>query len=226
MNILQIISKIPNFQIWNSSAGIKLKMLLALNKPNDDVRPIGIGCSWRKLVSCCLIRHYCQFGNASNGIETVIHNIKRKMCAKPEWDIFAMDAENAFNLVNRLCGLEQVMIHCPGALPFIRAMYLTPFHGWYHGTNTGIDSICSSLGFHQGDVLAMWLFMMSVQPMIKSIDTLIMKEGSEYITYFENSIFFRLPHSLIIIISHYFYELYPAHPSWSFTSAFLTRTSQ
>ena len=61
------------------------------------------------------------------------------------------------------------MKFCPGLLPFMRAMYLSKSNGWYYGLEDGIQSGPSSSGYHQGDVLASWLYMMTNQPLLNQI---------------------------------------------------------
>ena len=49
-------------------------------------------------------------------------------------------------------------------------MYLCKSNGWYFGMSSFIKEIGSSVGYHQGDVLASWLYMMTNQPMLEYID--------------------------------------------------------
>jgi len=118
--------------------------LMALGKvDSDDVRPIGVGGSLRKIISTCLFqsdemkefnaRHFAehQYGLDRNGIELVAHDIKRRLKLDPTLDLYSVDADNAFNRSNRLRGLNEVKKFRPGLLPFLRDMYLESSSGWF-----------------------------------------------------------------------------------------------
>ena len=153
--------------------------LIALLKLVDDVRPIGIGYTLRKLTSSVWFKdlnkfneeHFKHFqaGLRPNGTEFIIHSINQSLELHPDYDLYTIDADNAFNRSNRILGLQQVMKYCPGLLPFMRAMYLSKSNGWYYGLEEGIQSVPSSSGYHQGDVLASWLYMMTNQPLLHKI---------------------------------------------------------
>ena len=132
--------------------------LMALPKNNTgDVRPIGIGSTYRKLASICVFNkiqdfnalHFdkFQYGLKSNGIEDIVHSINRSMRENPSWDMYAIDADNAFNRANRVFGLQQVQKFALGLLPFLRQMYMDTSNGWFHGMEDGITSIQSTIGY-------------------------------------------------------------------------------
>ena len=143
------------------------------------VRPIGIGATLRKLSSSCImeknnklnekrfLKH--QMGLKPNGTEAIVHKLNLSIEKHPEYDIFTIDADNAFNRSNRILGLREVKKHCPGNLPFLMSMYLCRSNGWYSGLPDGIRSIGSLHGYHQGDVLASWLYVLTNQPLLESI---------------------------------------------------------
>jgi hypothetical protein len=161
------------------AAALRDNELIALLKLVDDVRPIGIGYTMRKLTSSVWFQdlrrfndeHFKHFqaGLRPNGTEFIIHSINQNMEKHPDYDLYTIDADNAFNRSNRIIGLQQVMKFCPGLLPFMRAMYLSKSNGWFYGLEEGIQSVPSSSGYHQGDVLASWLYMMTNQPLLHQI---------------------------------------------------------
>ena len=109
-------------------------------------------------------------GLKSNGVEAIIHYLNLSVEDHPEYDLYTIDADNAFNRSNRILGLQEVMKHCPSVFPFVRSMYLCRSSGWYQGLPEGIRSIGSLHGYHQGDVLASWLYVLTNQPLLETID--------------------------------------------------------
>ena len=152
--------------------------LIALPKSDTDIRPIGIGSTLRKLAALVVMNRlqsfnkkhfsYLQYGMKSNGMEQIIHNMRVRNSLFPDFDVFCMDADNAFNRANRLRGLEQVMLHFPEALPFLREMYLHSTDGWF-SASPDLYRIGSNSGYHQGAVLASWLFNMTIQPFLRKV---------------------------------------------------------
>jgi hypothetical protein len=120
-----------------------------------------------------------QFGLKSKGCEQIILSIALGRELNPDFDLYVIDASNAFNLSNRAKGLEQVLKHQPGLFPFIRAMYLDNSAGWYRGLSDFIKDVTSSCGYHQGDVLASWLYIMTNQPLLSLIDETVTKEHGD-----------------------------------------------
>jgi hypothetical protein len=161
------------------AAALRDNELIALLKSVDDVRPIGIGYTLRKLTASIWFKELSKFneehfklfqaGLRPNGTEFIIHSINQSLEQHPDYDLYTIDADNAFNRSNRIIGLQQVMKFCPGLLPFMRSMYLYKSNGWFYGLEEGIQSVSSSSGYHQGDVLASWLYMMTNQPLLHLI---------------------------------------------------------
>ena len=164
------------------------------NQVIPDVRPIGIGATLRKLCSSCIAKKNYklnekrfrshQMGLKPNGVEAIIHKLNLSIEKHPEYDVFTIDADNAFNRSNRILGLCEVKKHCPGNLPFLKSMYLCRSNGWYSGLPDGIKNIGSLHGYHQGDVLASWLYVLTNQPLLESIHEAVIaafpEEEKEY----------------------------------------------
>ena len=156
---------------------------LAKPPPDDGVRPIGKNSLPRKLVSISMFHqtkafnaeHFAPFafGLESNGCESIVHSLRFCMEAHPDWHVYTVDADNAFNRASRVKGLKEVKTYFPQFLPFLREMYLTESTAWFHGLPDSIHKIRSQLGYHQGDVLASWLYQLGNMPFIKRIDDLI-----------------------------------------------------
>src|SRR5882672_6574752 len=99
------------------------------------------------------------------GMEEIIHLIGTTLEHHPELDFFAADGDNAFNRANRATGLKHIKENFKQALPHLRSMYLGDSDQWYYGLPDSIKSISCVNGFHQGDVLATWAYVMTMQPL-------------------------------------------------------------
>ena len=95
--------------------------LLALPKPgSDDVRPIGVGITYRKLASLVIARKMKNFTDdyinkfqyvmRRNGCECVHIGLKDQMERHPDYDMYTIDADNAFNKCNKLKGLQETAV--------------------------------------------------------------------------------------------------------------------
>ncbi len=88
---------------------ISMNLLIPLPKSDQDLRPIGISCLLRKVVSKLIFKNVLssvtvkehlqpfQLAMEQNGMTTIIANMTHKMHSEPDYDSFFMDADNAFN---------------------------------------------------------------------------------------------------------------------------------
>jgi len=182
--LTMIINKIIQAQVPDSFATVfKDIELLALPKADDDIRPIGLQFIFRKIAgSVCLKRTHAfnashfkelQYCLQPAGAESINLSFRAILERFPELDIWAKDAENAFNRSSRLEALHEVRVNFRQLLPLLRMTYGTSSNAWYMGLPEGIDSIKSQEGSQQGDVLAMWLYAMAIHKFLQKIrDTL------------------------------------------------------
>ena len=91
----------------------------------------------------------------------------------PTLDVFCADGDNAFNAANRIRGLREVKENFPAALAYAKDMYLEESTAWYHGLPDNIKPVFCRNGYHQGDVLASWLYVMTIQPLLVHIKATI-----------------------------------------------------
>ena len=103
-------------------------------------------------------------------METILHSLMSKREVNPHWDLFAIDADNAFNSANRMVGLLELNQRLKGLLPLMRAMYSCNSDGWFFGQEEGIESVPSKAGYHQGDVMATWMYILTIQPLLKGLE--------------------------------------------------------
>lgn len=168
---------------------LRSNLLLALPKSTSDIRPIGSGCLLRKIVSKVIFRatnrefnkkHFGDLQRALQpaGMERILHEVELLRSHFPHWDTFTIDAENAFNYANRHKGLMQIKEHFPKALPFLKTMYshVSCQFAFFEGKVYNIPSL---RGFHQGDVLGNWCYMMTIQPLLNDLNEhLLSKHGA------------------------------------------------
>lgn len=169
------------------SQALSSTLLVALTKSSTDVRPIGMGMLFRKYASFHLLNRVkvesldsyfskgFQFALHPAGLEEVIHNIEAARSYFPHYDVFNIDATNAFNSSNRLLGLYNIAKEFPIAIPLLRTMYMKPSKGYYFHSSAELGSMTHTVipsceGFHQGDVLGTWAYIMSLQPLLISLD--------------------------------------------------------
>jgi hypothetical protein len=102
-------------------------------------------------------------------MEGIIHSKALTFDEFPNHDIFTADGDNALNLVNRLTGLMEIRDHNPKAFAMTKNMYLHPSRDWYFGMSDEIRDVGCANGFHQGDVMATFGYVMTIQPLLNFI---------------------------------------------------------
>ena len=154
-------------------AGAKL---IALQKNVNDVRPIAVGDSFRRLtaklachqlkkkISTFLAPH--QYGvSTPGGAELMTHLIQASLEEHPEWIVIKTDAKNAFNTVDRSAFLSEVASIFPELYPFVAQCYIPPAKLTVRvGCKT--QFILSEEGVQQGDPLGPLLFALALQPIL------------------------------------------------------------
>ena len=166
----ELSTEASNFHAWAT--------LLACTKPNGKYRPIAIGTTARRLVSCCLMklalpgtRDFFAPHQIANGVpagtEVAIHAFHETL-AKFRWDpgkvALFIDARNAFNEIDRQRILDAVIVHAPGIARYVHMVY-----GSSPWLVAGTFMIRSLQGTQQGDDLGMFLFSLVLQPLIDEL---------------------------------------------------------
>ena len=144
-------------------------------KDKNDLRPIAIGETLRRLISKALCRNSCssvkdylwplQLGvNISNGSEIAIHTLRNyheKSNNIPNKVVLKLDMKNAFNTISRKCCIDQVKNHIPQVQKWIQWCYSQPSR-----LLLGEHVIMSESGVQQGDPFGSLLFAMGLQPIL------------------------------------------------------------
>ncbi|MEY4350407.1 MAG: hypothetical protein RL078_454, partial [Bacteroidota bacterium] len=175
---------------------LRLNKLVAIPKPDDSIRPIGMGSIFRKLCSSIIFTQTfsshadfdgnpfnesyfknLQYGVDERGCEKILLCFQQYLQLHPDHDLLCCDARNAFNSLSRLKGLEETFKYFKDLIPFMNKMYLEESFGCYYGLAEGVQKIESREGFHQGCILACWLFSMAFHPFLKQLSDIMETDG-------------------------------------------------
>ena len=161
----------------------------AAKKSETDIRPLGKINLDRKIAAALLLKInrkeilYAfagfQYGCDPKGTEKIIHSTRLGMEAHPEYDLFAPDATNAFNLCNREIGLHELMERAPSLYAFTNFLYGSDSKTWFHGMEDGIQGIDCREGSQQGCNLGNLLCGMSFQPFVQAISRIVKQNNDE-----------------------------------------------
>jgi len=154
-------------------------------KGESDFRPLGGVGVHRKLASTIALQDpstqafnkyffkNLQFGMDRLGTEKIVHSFRIFLERHPESDVYAMDADNAFNRLCRLSALYEIMKAHPALFPLLYQMYKTSSNGWFHGLEEGIQPVHTSEGVTQGDTLGSWKYCVGTQKFLEGISKLL-----------------------------------------------------
>ena len=164
---------------WSSIQALLANRLIALDK-SPGVRPIGIGESLRRLIGkvvCFLTRDDAE---AACGVSQLCAGLKcgAEGAVHVACDLFessddshgtlVMDAENAFNSINRIALLWNIRILWPRASRFI----FNTYRGWSPLVIKGYDEgLHSCEGVVQGDPLSMFIYALATLPLIDQLQS-------------------------------------------------------
>jgi len=162
--------------------------LIALPKPNNDIRPIGLQLVLKKIACKVALKATKKFNVAyfddglqycldRFGTESVSLFFRAAQQSMPSNDFWSLDGDNGFGRISRVVGLFQTKKKFPWLLPLLKMIYGNPSNAWYFGLKTGIESINSEEGIQQGDVLSMWFYAMSIHPLLQKLKDILGPEG-------------------------------------------------
>ena len=146
---------------------------------NPGVRPIGIGEILRRIIGKVVVGYIREdiieaagplqtCAGLKSGIEASIHAM-RKIFQKDETErLLLVDAENAFNNLNRKGALHNVRELCPPFYRFLANTYQKPSKMIINDQEK-VDSVLSEEGSTQGDVGAMAMYAIGIRPLINTL---------------------------------------------------------
>ena len=149
--------------------------LHAAAKKDGGIRPIAVGNILRRLTAKTIARrvqeraatilapHQLGVG-VHNGCESILHTVRKVLESDSSLFCLQADFQNAFNLVSREVGLEEVARLFPEILAWTSTCYGQASHLLF-----GSTSISSECGWQQGDPLASLLFSLVLHPLLTSI---------------------------------------------------------
>ena len=153
--------------------------LVALTKKSGGIRPIAVGCIFRRLTSkviCFQFRNSIsdflqptQFGfGVPLGCEAIAHAVRTYISSSHSNDhiLVKLDFSNAFNSLRRDRMLEAVSKELPSAYNYIYSSYAQPSLLSY-----GDRVIASSGVIQQDDPLGPLLFSLTINTMVKSVQS-------------------------------------------------------
>lgn len=155
--------------------------LVALNKPNGDVRPIAIGECIRRLTAktiCAQKRESLatfftplQHGVAlKGGSELLFHHISLLLESNRDWVMLKTDIKNAFNTVERAHLLSEVAKSFPDIYLHVYQMYSRSGPLIFRNGND-VHVLSSQEGIHQGDPLGPILFSLALHPILLDLQS-------------------------------------------------------
>ena len=158
--------------------------LIPLDKGADKdgkpgVRPIGIGEVLRRIIGKVVINNIREdilkaagplqtCAGLKSGIEASIHSM-RSIFEKDETEaVLLVDADNAFNRLNRTAALHNIKELCPPFFRYLSNTYQMPAKMIINDQEK-TDHILSEEGSTQGDVTAMAMYAIGIRPLIDTL---------------------------------------------------------
>ncbi len=169
--------------------------LIPLIKDNTGVRPIGIGEVIRRLIAKAVVRvlkHDIQYAagplqtcaGLEGGIEATAHAMSKAYHQQTSEGLILVDADNAFNSMNRKTALLNIKALCPPFYTYLNNTYKTPSKLYVDNSN---EIILSEEGTTQGDPDAMPMYAIASRPIIDKLDETCNTEITKQCWYADDS---------------------------------------
>ena len=120
------------------------------------------------------------------GIEAAIHAMRKTFDNENTEAIMLVDAENAFNKLNRKVALKNIKQLCPPFYQYLFNTYQKPAKLTIPGDGTH-EIILSDEGCTQGDVSSMGLYGLGIKPLIDDLSDIIDIEKCIQVWYADDS---------------------------------------
>ena len=157
-----------------SIAPLMASCLIALDK-NPGIRPIGIGDTARRIIAKAILNITRQdvqevagsiqlCAGQIAGIEAAVHAVHSFLQSDETEALLLIDANNAFNSLNRETTLHNIQRLCPSLATALINTYRAPSQLYVDG-----DVLLSQEGTTQGDPLAMPMYALATIPLIRKL---------------------------------------------------------
>ena len=167
---------------------------LALRKSNNDVRPIAIGESLRRLTAraiCLQMKDTfadffspVQHGVSTEcGTELLSHHVQLLLEANPDWVVLKTDVKNAINSLDRCQLLKEVSLLFHDLFCHVQQMYLN-INSLVFLQKENPVILTSQQGVHQEDPLGPALFSTAIHPFL--MDTQKANPGILVLAYLDD----------------------------------------
>ncbi len=181
MNICEEIAILARRLCWDAvpsehSAPLFACRLVPLKKSDGGIRPVGIGETLRRIIGKAVTSYNSESiqlasgciqtcSGLKSGIEAAIHSV-RETFEKEECEaVLLIDAENAFNRLNRETALLNIKQNCPTMYGYLHNSYKSPSKLYLADGSY----ILSKEGTTQGDNAAMPMYALGVRPLIDKL---------------------------------------------------------
>ena len=176
--------------IWSFVAS----RLIPLKKDDNGTRPIGVGEVLRRIVGKSItkvlrddIQHACGAIQTCSGIQSGIDSAVHAMhnFYQEDWCevVLLVDADNAFNSLNRKYALENIKQLCPSIYRYIHNTYQKDSKLFLEDGS----EILSQEGTTQGDSVAMAMYGIGIRPLIDNLAELCEENQLGQIRYAADS---------------------------------------
>ena len=143
---------------------------------NPGVRPIGVGEILRRIIGKVVVGNIREdiinaagplqtCAGLKSGIEASIHAMRNVFESNETEALLLVDADNAFNRLNRKAALHNIRELCPPFARFLNNTYQNHAR-MIINDQVNTDSILSEEGSTQGDVAAMAMYAIGIRPLI------------------------------------------------------------
>ena len=160
--------------------------LVPISKPPDGVRPVGVGEVLRRIIGKALMQVMNpELVNATapiqvcsglpGGVEAAVHALRRLYEDDDTEAVILVDADNAFNRMNRSVALNNIQFTCPEMATYIINTYRKPAQLFVSGA---VQPLLSEEGVTQGDNAAMGYYACSMMPLIMKL--MLCEDKAEY----------------------------------------------
>ena len=150
--------------------------LIPLDK-KPGVRPVGIGEVLRRIIGKAISRvlqsdmvgatapiQVC--AGLSGGVEAAVHGLRRIFNDDETEAIILVDADNAFNRLNRTAALHNIQFICPEIATYLINTYRNPARLFISNSD---KELLSEEGVTQGDNCAMGKYSCSLMPLVQTV---------------------------------------------------------